>query len=178
MSWYWLIKRLSTFSFYKLSVLYPRLTINYRSTSSMYIASCKMNVLFTNPACSGSRSAWRPASCAVARRRCGWTQMRPMRLPTQTLVSCLLCIEEVSLCRFVWSGSHGQHLYWIVFVPQASRSENWWRMDWSSENLWRFIPVPAAARTHWPAARDVTWVMVGNQFTSNIPFSTFIFASL
>lgn len=65
---------------------------------------------------------------------------------------------SVGLC--VWS--LGQHLYCVVFVPQASRSENWWRMDWSSENLWRFTPVLAAARTHWHAARDVTWVMVGN----------------
>lgn len=49
--------------------------------------------LFFPPACSGSRSAWRPASCAAARRRCGWIQMRPMRSPTQTLVSCpfVLC---------------------------------------------------------------------------------------
>lgn len=55
-------------------------------------------------ACSGSRSAWHPASCAVARRKCGWTPMRPMRLLTRTLVSCVLCCGEFSCIISVQSG--------------------------------------------------------------------------
>lgn len=50
-------------------------------------------IYFFHPACSGSRSAWRPASCAVARRRCGWIPTKPMRSPTQTLVSWLFLLN-------------------------------------------------------------------------------------
>lgn len=54
-------------------------------------------------ACSGFRSAWRPASCAVARRRCGWTPTRPMRLPTQIHVRCLFAQKDCSSVD-LWSG--------------------------------------------------------------------------
>lgn len=76
-----------------------------------------------------------------------------------------ICSEGLFFCRFV---IRTQEVFmdwrWILFVSQASRSENWWRMVWSSENLWPFIRVLAAARTRWHAARDVTWVMVGEWF--------------
>ncbi len=73
-------------------------------------------------------------------------------------------LETFLSLHFCDHGPKGQCHHGIVCVPQASRSENWWRMVWSSESLWRFTPVLAAARTHWHAARDVTWVMVGCWF--------------
>ena len=76
--------------------VYLCLTTHHWSISSMYIAICESNICFVNLACSGSRSAWRPACCAAERRKCGSTQMRPMKLPTQTLVSYRL-VEELCL---------------------------------------------------------------------------------
>lgn len=59
-------------------------------------------VYFLSPACSGSRSAWHPVSCVVARRRSGWIRMKPMRLPMQTLVSLPSCEDLLlyfQVCR-------------------------------------------------------------------------------
>lgn len=54
-----------------------------------------------SPACLGFRRGWRPAFCAVARRRFGWTQMKPMKLPTPIPVSNsdLLECSSLHLCN-------------------------------------------------------------------------------
>lgn len=76
--------------------------------------------------------------------------------------------KDLLLCIHVFfSGISGQHLYCILFVQQASRSENWSRMGWSSENPWQFILALAAARTHWQGVKVVTWVMVSYLFHNN-----------
>lgn len=86
----------------------------------MCLIPCKTNM----QTFSGSRSAWRPACYAVARRRCGWTQTRPMRSPTPILVSCLLCIGE-HLCGLGPIGQHLLILYLYHRPADPKTGEGW-----------------------------------------------------
>lgn len=90
-------------------------------------------VIFVHKACSGSRSAWPPASCAVARRRCGWIPMKPMRSPMQTLVSseysvkrvllsvmCCACLIALRLCCRAANPKTGEG--WLDYQEASHRS--------------------------------------------------------